>query len=101
MEGNQLGVDANEVIADLFTTMRVPLSGFRKMIMTVSGGGAGPWKPDRGRVMPIANEYRARNSKIPIRVLVFDVRMSHYGHIERPRQLAGGLVAALRWLVGP
>ena len=34
----------------------------------------------------------------PIRVLLFDLPMTHYGHIEKPRQLAGGLVAALTWL---
>jgi hypothetical protein len=33
--------------------------------------------------------------------LVFDVPMTHYGHIEKPRELAGGLVAALRWLATP
>jgi len=32
---------------------------------------------------------------------VFDVPMTHYGHIEKPRELAGGLVAALRWLATP
>jgi hypothetical protein len=31
-------------------------------------------------------------------VLVFDVPMTHYGHIERPRQLAGGLLEAVRWV---
>ena len=31
----------------------------------------------------------------------FDVPITHYGHIERPKQLAGGLVAALQWLVEP
>jgi hypothetical protein len=27
-----------------------------------------------------------------------DLPMTHYGHVEKPRQLAGGLVAALTWL---
>ena len=35
------------------------------------------------------------------RVLAFDVPMTHYGHVEKPRQLAGGLVAALTWLTQP
>jgi hypothetical protein len=31
-------------------------------------------------------------------MLIFDVPMTHYGHIEKPKQLAGGLLAALTWL---
>ena len=49
----------------------------------------------------VANAFREKNPNIPIRVLVFDVPMTHYGHVEKPRQLAGGLVAALTWLVKP
>ena len=49
----------------------------------------------------MANEFREANPDVPIRVLLFDVPMTHYGHIEQPRQLAGGLVAGLRWLTGP
>lgn len=47
----------------------------------------------------IAKEFRKRNPDIPIRVAVFDLPITHYGHIEKPRQLAGGFVAALKWLV--
>ena len=48
-----------------------------------------------------ANEFRKRNPQATIRVAAFDVPMTHYGHIERPKQLAGGIVAALKWLMEP
>ena len=44
------------------------------------------------------NEFRSKNPTAPIRVMLFDLPMTHYGHIEKPRQLAGGIVAALKWL---
>ena len=49
----------------------------------------------------MANEFRKNNPNIPIWVLVYDVPMTHYGHVEKPRQLAGGLVTALKWLAQP
>lgn len=103
LQGNHLGVKADEVVADLFSTMRSPLTGYRRMIWTTASLDSGHWNPDPGkaRELRVANEFRARNPGIPIRVLLFDVPMTHYGHIEKPRQLAGGIYTALRWLVQP
>jgi hypothetical protein len=100
LEGNTLGVNAEEVISDLFTTMRSPVSGYRKMIWTTAALDDGHWAKDpaNARELQVANEFRRANPKAPIRVLLFDLPMTHYGHIEKPRQLAGGLVAALTWL---
>lgn len=101
LKGNQLGVNPEEVIGDLFTTMRSPVSGYRKMIWTVARLDDGHWNedPTEARELQVANEFRKANPGIPIRVLLFDVPMTHYGHVEKPRQLAGGLVAALTWLL--
>ena len=101
--GNTLGVDADEVIGDLFSTMDSPVTGYRKMIWTTAKLDTGHWNADtaQARELLIADEFREQNPDIPIRVLLFDVPMTHYGHIEKPRQLAGGLVAALRWLAAP
>ena len=101
--GNELGIDADEVIADLFSTMRVPVSGYRKMIWTTALLDDGHWDEDleRSRELLVADEFRAANPDILIRLLVFDVPMTHYGHLEKPRELAGGLVAALTWLAQP
>ena len=100
LSSNTLGVDASEVIADLFRTMRSPIAGYRKMIWTTAQGDTGHWNADpaQARDVRVANEFREANPGVPIRVLMFDVPMTHYGHIEKPRQLAGGLVAALSWL---
>ena len=103
LKGNTLGVDAEEVIADLFTTMRAPVTGYKKMIWTVARLDDGHWNEDpaKARELQVADQFRRANPGIPIRVLLFDVPITHYGHIERPRQLAGGLVAALSWLTRP
>jgi len=103
LDGNTLGVDADEVINDLFTTMDSPVIGYRKMIWTTTLLDTGHWNDDlsEARELLIADEFRAANPDAAIRVLLFGVPMTHYGHIEKPRQLAGGLVAALRWLASP
>ena len=103
LTGNRLGIDPDLVIDDLFTTMRSPVTGYRRIIWTVAKLDDGHWHEDpaRARELQVANEFRKANPGTPIRVLLFDVPMTHYGHIERPRQLAGGLVAALRWLRPP
>lgn len=103
LEENTLGVDADEVIADLFSTMVSPITAYKKMIWTTAQLDTGHWNADlaQARELLIADEFREYNHDIPIRVLLFDVPMTHYGHIEKPRQLAGGLVAALRWLAAP
>jgi hypothetical protein len=102
LKGNKLGVDPEEVIKDLFTTMRSPVTGYKKMIWTVAKLDDGHWNEDasEARELQVANEFRKANPGIPIRVLLFDVPMTHYGHHEKPRQLAGGLVAAMSWLAG-
>ena len=103
LNGNTLGVDAGEVIEDLFSTMRSPITGYRKMIWTTAQRDTNHWNDDprKRREIRVANEFREANPGVPVRVLLFDVPMTHYGHIEKPRQLAGGLVAALRWLTAP
>jgi hypothetical protein len=103
LEGNEFGVDADAVIADLFSTMKSPVTGYRKMIWTTARLDDGHWNEDtaKARELLIADEFRRKNPGVPIRVLVFDLPMTHYGHIEKPRQLAGGLLAALTWLAQP
>ena len=100
LAGNALGINADEVIADLFSTMRAPLNGYTRMIWTTTALDDGHWDPDisEARELRVANEFRERNPDAEIRVLLFDVPATHYAHIEKPRELAGGLVAALRWL---
>ena len=102
--GNAFGVKPEEVIADLFITNRAPLTGYKRMLWLVARLDNGHWNyrnPERAAEVQVANEFRKLNPQAAIRVAAFDAPMTHYGHIERPKQLAGGLVAALRWLVEP
>ena len=103
LQGNPFGVNPDEVVADLFSTMRSAVTGYQKMIWTTSKLDDGHWDPDisKARELLVANEFRKNNPNIPVRVLLFDVPMTHFGHVEKPRQLAGGLLAALQWLVQP
>ena len=100
LKGNMLGINPDDVIADLFTTMRAPVTGYKKMIWTVAKLDDGHWNQDpaKARELQVADQFRKANPGIPVRVLLFDVPLTHYGHIEKPRQVAGGLVAALTWL---
>lgn len=97
-----LAVDPETVIRDLFATARAPLGGYRRMIWTTALGDDGHWDADpaKARELFVAEAFRRANPRSDIRVLVFDTPMSHYGHIEQPRQLAGGLLAAVKWLYG-
>ncbi|MCZ6492309.1 MAG: hypothetical protein O7A06_17480 [Acidobacteria bacterium] len=103
LEGNKLGVNPDEVIPDLFSTLRAPVTGYRKMIWAVAQKDNGHWNadPEKALEFRIAKAFRQQNPDIPIRVMVFDVPMTHYGHIEKARQVAGGLLAAMRWLMEP
>jgi len=95
-----LPVDPKAVIEDLFSTTTAPLEGYRRMIWTTALGDDGHWDADaeRARELFVADAFRRANPDADVRVLVFGVPMSHYGHIERPRELAGGLLAAVKWL---
>ena len=96
----KLQVNPDKVIADLFSTARAPVTGYRRMIWTTAAGDDGHWDPDpkQARELFVARAFQKSNPDAQLRVLVFDVPMSHYGHIERPQQLAGGLLAAVEWL---
>ena len=100
LEDNEFGVDADEVIADLFSTMKSPHTGYKKMIWTTARLDTGHWNTEieKARELLIANEFRSKNPSAPIRVMLYDLPMTHYGHIEKPRQLAGGIITALKWL---
>lgn len=98
-----LPVDANEVVKDLFSTLESKADGYRRMIWTTAAMDDGHWDPDPGRAreLTIANDFRKANPSAAIRVVVWDVPMTHYGHIERPRQLAAGVLEAVRWVSAP
>lgn len=93
-------VDADAVIDDLFATMDVKITGYERMVWVTAAGDTGHWDSDleRARELLVANAFRTANPDADIRVLLLDFPMTHYGHIERPRELAGVLLAAVGWL---
>ncbi|HVL69676.1 MAG TPA: hypothetical protein VM364_20635 [Vicinamibacterales bacterium] len=100
LDAARMNVDAEAVIRDLFSTAKAPIAGYSRMIWTTALQDDGHWDEDpaRARELFVAEAFREANPGKEIRVLVFGVPMSHYGHIERPRELAGGLLAAVKWL---
>jgi hypothetical protein len=100
LHGNRYGVDAEPVIRDLFSTMSAPLGGYRRMAWLVGRLDDGHWDavPSRAPEWNTAERFRKENPGVPIRVVLVDAPVTHYGHIERPRSLAAVLVDAARWV---
>lgn len=100
LRGNPYGVDAEMVIADLFSTMSPPLTGYRRMAWIVGALDNGHWDPKPGdaRESLVAEKFRQANPDAPVRIVAIDAPLTHYGHIERPRQLAAVLIDAAKWL---
>ncbi|MGH9255119.1 MAG: hypothetical protein ACRD3C_11170, partial [Vicinamibacterales bacterium] len=94
------GVEANDVIRDLFSTMSPPLKGYRRMAWVVGKLDDGHWdgRPEMARESKIAQRFRKENPTAAIRVLLVDAPVTHYAHIERPKQLAAVLLDAVRWV---
>ena len=93
------GVDPELVIRDLFSTMSPPLKEYRKMAWVVGRLDDGHWdpQPEKAREWNLAQRFRRENPGAAIRVLLVDAPISHYGHIEQPKQLAAVLVGAVKW----
>lgn len=102
LRGNPYRVDAETVIADLFSTISAPMKGYVKMAWVVGRLDDGHWdaNPEDAREYQIAVRFRRANPNAPIRVLAIDAPITHYGHIERPKQLAAVLLDAARWVWG-
>lgn len=101
LAGNKYGVKADDVIRDLFSTMGAPVKGYRRMAWMVGKLDDGHWDPtpETAREAYFAKRFRQENPGVPIRILLIDAPLTHYGHIERPKQLAGVMLEAVRWLM--
>ena len=96
--GSSVHVDG--VIRDLFTTMSPPLNGYRRMAWVVGKLDDGHWdpRPEKAREWKMAERFRKENPGAAVRVLLIDAPVTHYAHIERPRQLAAVLLDAVKWV---
>jgi len=100
--GNPWRVPFEEVARDLFATHYTRMDGFQRMVWTTAHFDRNHWNPEdprRAVEVFIANEYRAKNPDAEIRLINWDLPMTHYGHLECPRELAGAEYAVVRWLV--
>ena len=43
--------------------------------------------------------YRRRNPDATIRVIGWDLNMTHYGHVELPEQLAAAFINVVGWMM--
>jgi hypothetical protein len=98
--GNPWGVNIDEVQKDLFSTAYTRMDGFDQMVWCVAHYDRNHWVPetpmDSWEVF-LAKEFRAKNPKGKVRIIVWDLPMTHYGHVELPQQLASAFYSVVRW----
>jgi hypothetical protein len=102
--GNPWGIVVEDVFKDLFVTNFTRMDGYKRMVWTTAHFDRNHWNPEepmKSIEVFVANEYRAKNPGADIRVMNFDPPMTHYGHLELPRQLANAHYSVVRWLVKP
>jgi hypothetical protein len=100
--GNPWRVPFEDVAQDLFATHYTRMDGFRRMVWTTAHFDRNHWNPEdpmRSVEVFIANEYRAKNPEAEVRLINWDLPMTHYGHLECPRELAAAEFAVVRWLM--
>jgi hypothetical protein len=95
-------VNLEDVDKDLFSTHYTRLDGYKKMVWTVAHFDRNHWLPEdpmRAPEVYVANEYRRVNPGAQVRLMVWDPNMTHYGHLELPKQLAAADYSVVRWLM--
>ena len=100
--GNPWGVNLEDVDKDLFATHFTRMDGYKKMVWTVAHFDRNHWLPEDPMKAPevyVANEYRRVNPTAQVRLIVWDPHMTHYGHLELPKQLAAADYSVVRWLM--
>jgi hypothetical protein len=102
--GNPWRISVEDVEKDLFVTNYTRMDGFRRMVWTTAHFDRNHWNPEepmKSIEVFVANEYRAKNPDAQIRLINWDPPMTHYGHVELPKQLAAAHISVVRWLVRP
>ncbi len=100
--GNPWRVPLEDVAGDLFATHYTRMDGFKRMVWTTAHFDRNHWNPEepmRSVEVFIANEFRSKNPDAEIRLINWDLPLTHYGHLELPRELAAAEFAVVRWLV--
>ncbi len=98
--GNPWGVNLEDVSKDLFMTHFTRMDGYKQMVWTVGHFDRNHWVPeDPMKAVEVfyATEYRHKNPDAKIRLIVWDPPITHYGHVEMPKQLAAADYSVIRW----
>jgi hypothetical protein len=98
--GNPWGVNLEDIAQDLFATHYTRMDGYRQMVWTTAHYDRNHWVPEdpmKSVEVFFADEYRIKNPDAQIRLINFDLPMTHYGHVELPRQLAAAHYSVVRW----
>jgi hypothetical protein len=99
--GNPWGVVLDDVNKDLFATHYTRMDGFSRMVWMTARWDTNHWEPEDPIQSPevfVAGEYRRKNPEAEIRLINWDLPMTHYGHLELPQELAGATISVVRWL---
>ncbi len=99
--GNPWKINVEEVQKDLCSTSFAPTTGYRTMVWCVAKLD-GHWNalyPDQGGDVVLAKEYLRRNPTAKVRVIGWDLNLTHYGHVELPEQLAAGFIDVIDWMM--
>lgn len=70
------------------------------MVWTVAHFDRNHWVPEdpmKSVEVFYATEYRAKNPDAKIRLIVWDPPLTHYGHVEMPKQMAAAEYSVVRW----
>ncbi len=98
--GNPWGINLEDISKDLFITHYTRMDGYKQMVWTVGHFDRNHWLPEdpmKAVEVFVANEYRAKNPNAKVRLIVWDPPMTHYGHLELPKQLAAADYSVIRW----
>lgn len=102
--GNPWGIEIDRVSADLFSTAYIRMDGFNQMVWCVAQHDRNHWVPEdpmKSWEVFLAKEFRLKNPDAKVRIIVWDLPMTHYGHVETPRELAAALHSVVRWFKEP
>lgn len=98
--GNPWGIDTDEISKDLFSTAYTRMDGFNQMVWCVAHYDRNHWVPEnpaKAWEVFLAKEFRLKNPQGKVRIIVWDLPMTHYGHVEKPQQLAAAFYNVVRW----
>ena len=99
--GNPWKINLEEVQKDLCSTSFAPTTGYKTMVWCVAKLD-GHWNalyPDAGTDVTIAKEYLRRNPDAKIRVIGWDLNLTHYGHVELPEHLGAAFIDVVDWMM--